>query len=339
MDFTLNCTRSNFCINATTPIGQVDYEVCIAKDERIYDMQINRQSGFLEGYQRLSHCYEFASGGPTSGKLCNEFNPNCVFRLRDEFGQSTPAASAVCESGDSCRPILQELGISRRDATDLCFNRTLDGQRCKTWTGDPLRQSCDALGETSLLSFDCSNVEDCVTPSCQSFDPSDFFSGIQFPTCAGVETVPGEVLPTNHILSCSNDPDDTETKFDQCVYGDGGFSQEQARECRECVVSASFESFNFGALNCAENVEQTCSSLRSCVFVRCGDCAQEAYDLLACMAQDIPGLSACEVDCTKSPSRSPTSGVVQIPPKFGCKRHAVLASTIAVLAMFLQVLP
>jgi hypothetical protein len=296
-------------------------------------MFTNPETGFLQGYTHMLHCFDFASGGPVggSGTLCNEFNPFCTIQLRDEHYQSTEAAISICQSGDACRPMLMEFGYSQDEATNLCPNRTLNDQLCKSYVGDPLQQACSNINtgdeedqqEYQLLP-DCSNVEACATPTCQlqlrENLTQDSLTFPVYPTCMdGIETVPVESPPSSQILSCQ-DSVGTEAAFDTCIYGSVD-DDTMIRECRECLVRASLgENFRREPKNCSDYAEETCAIFVSCAAT-CGSCVAEAYNLLSCNAgTNIEELEGCNLNCelpppelvaqpTTSSSKNGSSGV------------------------------
>ena len=312
--FNMTCIRRDYCSEAQTPASLIDYEICVKEEKRTFEFEINSDTGFLDSYNRLVHCVDFADdGSPQSlASFCHEFNPYCAITLRRAPHYLNSAqVKVICGNTDGCRPTFELWGYPRENATALCPNVTLNDRSCKAYAGDVSQTVCERdFGEGYLSTPDCSNIEGCATPTCYLRNGSNVDTAFPpFPNCIdGIQTVPFESPPTVQSSSC-RDAVGTEGRFDECLYEGGGFvlfgtDDNRIRECRECIMGGANANIlaDHDTTNCTEYVDAACSSFTACA-ASCGPCIPQAYELFQCVATNlVDGLANCVLECSVLPA-------------------------------------
>lgn len=269
--FSMHCVLENHCFGGGDHINRGndgdDSNVSLAQDTNIteqcvtrsftYDFLVDTETRELLDIPRFVASDVFESGFGFSGNFTGvNYNP-CRIRLQQEYGYGREDALSICNNRTTCEAFFKDNPTLRADEIDyICPIVMVDGVECNAFN---LVECADFDNETQtryIAMPDCSNVDPCLTSSCQAYprvdtSPERFL--FRYPKCdATTPTLaPSASVPTDACSSaftylgtsfnleeyydCECSSSDSDTLVMKCQIEDYCFLDKKAASLEYCV--------------------------------------------------------------------------------------------------------
>eukprot|EP00980_Cylindrotheca_fusiformis_P010943 scaffold2499_cov125-Cylindrotheca_fusiformis.AAC.34 len=157
--FNLLCVINNFCFVA----DDNDTEQCMTRTES-FDFSVDPDSGYITTMNRHERVDSFLTNFPVTGNFTIVHPGPCANALSN---YSLPDAVATCTNATACPLALATEDYTAEEIEYLCPFVSFNGMKCQAFN----QYDCQNATNETIYSLmpDCSNVNPCLTPSCQAY--------------------------------------------------------------------------------------------------------------------------------------------------------------------------